>query len=502
MIKLPDSNHSGPARLQMTHDIVFFGATGDLTWRKLMPALFEAYRHGALPTSGRILGVAREARDTASYRELLWTRFQGIAWETEPSREEFDAFASSIEYQRFDITDPKSFAILADWVAQREADAVVMYLATAPNLFVQACEGLAAAGLNGPRVRLVLEKPLGQDLSSAREINDAVRRVFTERQIFRIDHYLGKQSVQNLMALRFGNALFEPLWRREAIADVQITIAEDLGVEGRGGYYDRTGALRDMVQNHLLQLLCIVAMEPPASNDADSIRDEKLKVLRCLKRFHPASVHANVVRGQYRAGVAGGAAVPGYLDEPGVPPDSQTETFVAIRTEIENWRWAGVPFLLRTGKRLGGRGAEIVINFRPVPHPIFEGTEAPARNRLVISLQPDNAIELHLHAKASNRAKAEQGHLVPVKLDLDFRQTFGTQTIEAYERLLRKVIAGRLDLFVRFDEQMAAWEWVTPILEAWAQDATVPRPYPAGSWGPAGASALAEREGSTWPEEL
>jgi glucose-6-phosphate 1-dehydrogenase len=486
----------------MTYDIVFFGATGDLTWRKLMPALFEAFRHGGAPQGGRILGVAREARDTHGYRELLWERFQGLAWDTWPDRAEFDRFAQTIEYQRFDITDRNSFSTLAAWVGQRDADAVVMYLATAPNLFVQACEGLAAVGLNESRVRVVLEKPLGHDLASAREINDAVRRLFTERQIFRIDHYLGKQSVQNLMALRFGNALFEPLWRREAIADVQITIAEDLGVEGRGGYYERSGALRDMMQNHLLQLLCIVAMEPPASNDADSIRDEKLKVLRCLKRFTPGTVSTNVVRGQYRAGVAGGVAVPGYLEEPGVDPDSRTETFVAVRTEIENWRWAGVPFLLRTGKRLGTRGAEIVINFRPVPHPIFEGTEAPARNRLVISLQPDDTIELHLLAKASNRAKAEQGRLVPVKLDLDFRQTFGTQTIEAYERLLRKVIAGRLDLFVRFDEQMAAWEWVAPILDAWAQDSTPPRPYSAGSWGPPGASALAARDGSSWPEEL
>ena len=486
----------------MSYDIVFFGATGDLTWRKLMPALFEAFRQGGAAQGGRILGLAREVRDTASYRELLWERFQGLTWETWPDRSEFDRFAQTIEYQRFDIANPDCFSSLAAWVGQRDADAVVMYLATAPGLFVQACKGLAAVGLNEPRVRVVLEKPLGHDLASAREINDAVRKLFSERQIFRIDHYLGKQSVQNLMALRFGNAIFEPLWRREAIADVQITIAEDLGVEGRGGYYERSGALRDMMQNHLLQLLCIVAMEPPASSDADSIRDEKLKVLRCLKRFDPTTISTNVVRGQYRAGVAAGVAVPGYLDEPGVDPDSHTETFVAVRTEIENWRWAGVPFLLRTGKRLGTRGAEIVINFRPVPHPIFEGTEAPARNRLVISLQPDDTIEMHLLAKASNRAKAEQGRLVPVKLDLDFRQTFGTQTIEAYERLLRKVIAGRLDLFVRFDEQMAAWEWVAPILDAWAQDPTPPRPYAAGTWGPPAASALASRDGSSWPEEI
>jgi len=486
----------------MSYDVVFFGATGDLTWRKLMPALFEAFRHGGAAQGGRILGLAREVRDTASYRELLWERFQGLTWETLPDRSDFDRFAQTIEYQRFDIANPDCFSSLAAWVGQRDADAVVMYLATAPSLFVQACKGLAAVGLNEARVRVVLEKPLGHDLASAREINDAVRQLFSERQIFRIDHYLGKQSVQNLMALRFGNAIFEPLWRREAIADVQITIAEDLGVEGRGGYYERSGALRDMMQNHLLQLLCIVAMEPPASSDADSIRDEKLKVLRCLKRFDPTTISTHVVRGQYRAGVAAGVAVPGYLDEAGVDPDSHTETFVAVRTEIENWRWAGVPFLLRTGKRLGTRGAEIVINFRPVPHPIFEGTEAPARNRLVISLQPDDTIEMHLLAKASNRAKAEQGRLVPVKLDLDFRQTFGTQTIEAYERLLRKVIAGRLDLFVRFDEQMAAWEWVAPILDAWARDPTPPRPYAAGTWGPPAASALASRDGSSWPEEI
>jgi glucose-6-phosphate 1-dehydrogenase len=486
----------------MSFDIVFFGGTGDLAWRKLMPAMFQAFRHGALPGDGRILTAAREGLTTETYKPWLLERFNRLSWGDEPfTPAEFDQFIAMVEYMPLDLSKDATYKQLRGWVDKRQADAVVMYLATAPQLFTSVCEGLAKVGLNESRVRVVLEKPLGHDLESATAINSAVQRVFSEKQIFRIDHYLGKQSVQNLMALRFGNSLFEPLWRREWISNVQITLAEDLGVEQRGGYYDKSGALRDMVQNHLLQLLCMVAMEPPASDDADAVRDEKLKVLRSLQPYKPHQVEQFVVRGQYRAGSVNGHAVPGYLEETGVPEDSHTETFVSLRAEINNWRWAGVPFFLRTGKRMANRGAEIVINFRSVPHAIFDAPMGMNHNRLVIRLQPEDTIELHLLAKASNRGKAEQGRLTPVKLDLDFREAFGKQTIEGYERLLRKVIAGRLDLFVRFDEQQAAWKWVEPILEAWQNDNNPPRPYAAGTWGPAASSALTARDNVTWPEE-
>ncbi len=487
--------------LNTKFSIVFLGGTGDLAWRKLMPAMFEAYRHGAFPAMGRVLSSARENMDTASYRQWLWDKFQTLAWGEPLEKPVFDAFAQAVEYKPLDLSSLDTYQQLRDWVNAEPSESVVFYLATAPSLFIRVCEGLAAAGLNKPHMRVVLEKPLGKDLQTAREINHAVSQHFSEKQIFRIDHYLGKQSVQNLMALRFGNTIFEPVWRRESISHVQITLSEDLGVEARGAYYEQAGALRDMVQNHLLQLLCIVAMEPPASDDADAIRDEKLKVLRCLRPIAPHEINQLVVRGQYRAGVIGTQAVPAYVDEKNVAPDSRTETFVAIRAEIDNWRWAGVPFFLRTGKRMPQRGAEIVINFRPVPHPIFAMPLANATNRLVIRLQPEDTIEMHLLSKASNRSKAEQGRLVPVRLDLDFREAFGKQMIEGYERLLRKVIAGRLDLFVRFDEQEAAWKWVAPIQQSWACDPMPPRPYSAGSWGPAAASTLTARENFSWPED-
>jgi len=302
--------------------------------------------------------------------------------------------------------------------------------------------------------------------------------------------------VQNLMALRFGNALFEPLWRRESIANIQITLAEGLGVGTRGDYYDTTGALRDMVQNHALQLLTMIAMEPPSTNDADAIRDEKLKVLRSLRPFTPESVARDVVRGQYKAGMLDGKPVPGYLDEVKVPPGSHCETFVALRTEVQNWRWAGVPFYLRTGKRLASRHAQIVVNFREVPHPIFPGSARA--NKLVIKLQPEDGLELHLLA-AKGGAQGEL--LAPVSLDLDFDKAFASERVGAYERLLMDAIAGRLNLFVRSDEQEQAWRWVEPILQAWAADPNGPRPYAAGTWGPPASSAMVARDGCTWDEE-
>ena len=480
----------------MAFDLVFFGGTGDLTWRKLMPALFQAFRHGKLPADGRILAVARDDRSDEEYRHFIRERFVDVESSKRPSEEEFARFASLLHYRRMDLSRPEDYAGLKGWIAERGADTVVMYLATSPHLFPVICEQLGAAGLNGPQVRVVLEKPLGHDLASAQEINRVVRSVFAERQAFRIDHYLGKPSVQNLMALRFANALFEPLWRRESIANIQITLAEAIGVGTRGDFYDRTGALRDMVQNHALQLLTMIAMEPPSTNDADAIRDEKLKVLKSLRPFTPETVKRDVLRGQYKAGTVDGQAVPGYLDEVKVPPGSSCETFVALRTEVQNWRWAGVPFYLRTGKRLAARDAQIVVNFRPVPHPIFPG--AAQANKLVIKLQPEDGLELHLMAaKGSGTSDA----LSPVSLDLDFDKAFPSERVGAYERLLLDAIAGRLNLFVRSDEQEQAWRWVEPILDAWAQDGSDLKTYAAGSWGPPAASAMVARDGFAWAEE-
>jgi glucose-6-phosphate 1-dehydrogenase len=487
----------------MSFDLVFFGGTGDLTWRKLMPSLFQAWRHGKLPAGGRILAVARDERDDASYRAWLQERLQAADSAKRPTEDEFQRFSELIHYLRMDLSQAADYLRLKDWLQTRQADTIVFYLATSPHLFPAICQQLGACGLNHERVRVVLEKPLGHDLASAQEINQAVRAVFTERQALRIDHYLGKPSVQNLMALRFGNVLFEPLWRRESIANIQITLAETLGVGTRGDFYDRTGALRDMIQNHALQLLTMVAMEPPSSADADAIRDEKLKVLRSLKPFDAASVARDVVRGQYRAGNVDGLAVKGYLEEDKVPAGSHTETFVALRCEVQNWRWAGVPFYLRTGKRLADRHADIVVNFKPTPHPIFPG--AQNANKLVIKLQPDDGLELHLLAAKGAVSPAGGGTmsemLSPVSLDLDFDKAFPTDRVGAYERMLLDALAGRLNLFVRSDEQEQAWRWVEPILDSWARDPNGARPYAAGTWGPPAASALVARDGFAWPEE-
>jgi glucose-6-phosphate 1-dehydrogenase len=484
----------------MSFDLVLFGGTGDLAWRKLMPALFQAFRHGKLPPNGRILAVARDERSDDEYRAFIREKFTGVDEAKQPSDEEFARFAQLLHYRRMDLSQAEDYAGLKVWLTERNAQTVVLFLAVSPYLFPAVCQQLGAAGLNGPHVRVVLEKPLGHDLPSAREINRIVSASFREEQALRIDHYLGKPAVQNLMALRFGNALFEPLWRRESIASIQITIAESIGVGTRGDFYDHTGALRDMVQNHALQLLTMIAMEPPSTSDADAIRDEKLKVLRSLKPFTPDAVARDVVRGQYKAGTVDGKRVPGYLEEDKVPPASSTETFVALRTEVQNWRWAGVPFYLRTGKRLPARDAQIVVNFREVPHPIFPG---PRRaNQLVIKLQPEDGLELHLLAvKGSTSASGAPETLSPVSLDLDFDKAFAAERVGGYERLLLDAIAGRLNLFVRSDEQEQAWRWVEPILHAWQQDPVGPRPYVTGSWGPAAASALIARDGNVWAEE-
>ncbi|SUX29541.1 glucose-6-phosphate dehydrogenase [Chromobacterium vaccinii] len=480
-------------------DMVLFGGAGDLVMRKLLPSLYQAHAAGLLNEQGRILALGRKDLSRDDYlasvekqsRIHIKAHFDDAAWHS---------FCSRIDYLRVDASQAADFPALAAKVGDDAGKVVVCYLATAPNLFAGICENLAAVGLNRPNVRVVLEKPLGTDLASSNEINDDVARFFQEEQLYRIDHYLGKESVQNLMAIRFANALFEPLWRREWIHDVQITISEELGVGSRGDFYDGTGALRDMVQNHLLQLLCIVAMEPPANLEADAVRDEKLKVLKALRPFAEQDVAAKTVRGQYKAGAVGGQPVVGYQQENGIPAGSQTETFVAIKAEIDNWRWAGVPFFLRTGKRMQERLAEIVINFRDVPHQVFSGPLGGSHhaNRLVIRLQPEESIRLYFLAKEPG----DTMRLQPTYLDLDFYKAFKVRRADAYERLLLDVIRGKLALFMRRDELIEAWRWVEPIMDTWAASTNnPPKQYTAGSWGPAASSALLSRDGISWHEE-
>jgi glucose-6-phosphate 1-dehydrogenase len=373
----------------------------------------------------------------------------------------------------------------------------VFYLATAPGLFAGICAHLDAAGLVDAHSRVVLEKPLGTDLASAQAINTEVARHFREEQIYRIDHYLGKETVQNLMVLRFGNAMFEPLWRAPFIKSVQITVAETVGVGSRAGFYDGAGALRDMVQNHLLQLLCIVAMEQPISLDADDVRDEKLKVLRSLRKMDLADIRRDTVRGQYGEGVADGQSAQSYQQEEGVAPGSRTETFVALRAHINNARWANVPFFLRTGKRMAKRHSQIIIEFAEQPFSIFGAGPKHQPNRLIITLQPEESIHLGLMVKEPGSGM----NLHPVKLELDLQSSSDKRRAEAYERLLIDVIKGRLTHFMRRDELEAAWRWIEPILDGWQALDDKPRPYAAGSWGPAASSALMARENLSWFEE-
>src|ERR1700744_5683888 len=398
---------------------VLFGGTGDLSMRKILPALYEAHRAGMLAEGGKIVGVARHAEDRAGDIEWVNEHVKPHVSKNGLDEAAWASFLDRIEFVGIDLGKPEDFALLRDAVANLPGTRV-FYLATGPSLFVPICRALASVGLN-ENSRIVLEKPLGYDLRSSNAINDAVGEMFAEEQIYRIDHYLGKEPVQNLLALRFGNVLFEPLWRREWVESIQITIAEELGVEARGEFYNQTGALRDMVQNHLLQLLSIVAMEPPHSIESDSVRDEKLRVLRSLKPVQRSDISKVAVRGQYHAGVIRGTPVPAYAAEHGVPADSTTETFVALKVEIENWRWAGVPFFLRTGKRLADRVAEIVVNFRPVPHSALGATALRAgANRLVIRLQPNETIRLYCLAKQPG----EGMNLASVHLDLAFDKFF------------------------------------------------------------------------------
>lgn len=478
--------------IQTNFDLVLFGATGDLAMRKLLPCLYQAHVANLLHPQGRILGVSRSSMTTEGFLEKVESHSK-IHIKDNFSDGQWASFIKRIEYLTVDVTNKAHFDALGEKVAARkETDNVVVYLSTAPKFFAQACENLAAVGLNADHVRVVLEKPLGTDLKSSQEINTDVARFFKEEQIYRIDHYLGKESLQNLLALRFGNVMFEPLWNKKYIKSVQLTIAEQLGVEERGEFYDITGALRDMVQNHLMQMLCMAAMEAPASLDADAVRDEKVKVIKSLKPLTVQSVDENVVRGQYTAS----GSMNGYLQEEDVPSESQTETYVAIKAEIDNERWSGVPFYLRTGKRMAGKVAEIVLNFRELDNQMFDGSQT-APNRLVIELQPTESVRLYTQVKTPG----EGNRVETAPIVIDMGKAVAGRRQEAYERLLLDVISGHLALFNRRDELEAAWEYVMPILENWAASTQSPHGYAAHSWGPQAAQDLLARDGNKWHEE-
>ena len=475
--------------------LLLFGATGDLAQRMLLPSLCALHADGLLSPELEIIGTARADLDDQGFRNFARAALEKFM--PADRRGSMGVFLNRLHFQPLDATQTGHYGALAKAVGTPQKG-LAIFLSTAPSLFEATIAGLAASGLTGPTTRIGLEKPLGTDLASSRLINDAVASAFPEPRIFRIDHYLGKETVQNLLALRFANIMFEPLWNAAHIDHVQITVAETVGLEGRVGFYDGAGALRDMVQNHMLQLLALVAMEPPSSYNATAVRDEKVKVLRSLRRVSAEET----VRGQYAEGAITGQAVPGYSDELGHPSD--TETFVAIKAHIDNWRWRGVPFYLRTGKRLHHRVTEIVVNFRPVPHSIFVGQKASGGstppNQLVIGIQPEENVTLSLMAKVPGLDR-DGLRLRRVPLNIAMADAFaGPQRRIAYERLLLDLIEGDQTLFVRRDEVEAQWDWIDAIRAVWEAGSLAAKPYPAGTWGPTSAIALAERDGVTWHE--
>ena len=496
--------------------LVVFGASGDLTRRKLVPALFSLDRRGLLPEKFALVGVARRPLGNEAFRNGLR---EGLKQFSSGGQDAiWDRLQNQVFYFQSDLADPASFQELKGFLDKLDKEKNIggnrlFYLATPPEAYANITEQLGNAGLGGDWAggwaRIVVEKPFGRDLRTAQDLNRRMHGVFAEDHIFRIDHYLGKETVQNILVFRLANAIFEPVWNRQYVDHVQISIAENIGLEGRGLYYEEAGALRDMAQNHLLQLLSLMAMEPPASFDADAVRDEKVKLLRAIRPFDEEGVPKSVVRGQYGAGRVGGQAVPSYREESGVAVESQTETFMAMKILIDNWRWAGVPFYVRTGKRLPKRSTEVVVVFRPAPHSAFRNTGASTLepNELVLRIQPDEGIGLRFGAKVPGPAIRIQ----EVAMDFSYG-AFGGEQPEAYERLLLDAALGDSTLFTRRDEVEAAWALMTPVLAAWgridsaegtAGGAAGNRKvslclYPAGSWGPTEADELLQRDGRTW----
>ncbi len=486
-------------------DFTVFGGTGDLALRKLLPALYHRDLEGQLPADTRVLGVSRSELDDEGWRGEVRAALTTYVAPGDLDEAVVERFVGRLRHLVLDARQPDDWhrfhALLKDR-PHAETTVRVFYLAVAPSLFGDISTRLEEIGVVDERARVVLEKPIGHDLASAQAVNDAVGRVFAESQIFRIDHYLGKESVQNLLVTRFANAFLEPLWNSRWVDHVQITVAESLGVGERGPYYDNAGALRDMVQNHLLQLLCLVAMEPPTHIGRETVRDEKLKVLQALRPMTPVDVDRHTVRGRYAAGLVEGEPVPSYADDlarTGLDgARSRTETFVALKTEVQNWRWSGVPFYLRTGKRMDRRASEIVVVFKAPPHHMFPGSEGVSEpNRLHIQVQPDEGMRLHLTAKEPGPGGIR---LRPVSLDLSYATAFAQRLPDAYERLLMDVIKGNPTLFMRRDEVEAAWTWVEPILNRWVSSPDQPLRYPAGTSGPVAATTLLERDGRSWQE--
>lgn len=481
-------------------DLLIIGGDGDLALRKLYPALYSLWVAGSLSDEIRVFAIARREFSRDGFLELVRERLQSSRSAARFSASSWEEFAPKIEFSRQDATSSEGLAgFRQEYLNDPQRDLVV-YLATPPQIFAPICESLEAAGLVRPNTRIVVEKPLGEDRESFLEINGRLTRIFAEEQVYRIDHYLGKETVQNLLALRFANTFLEPLWNNKYIDNVQITVSETLGVSGRWAFYDEAGAMRDMVQNHLLQLLCLAAMEPPAHLNPTAVRNEKLKVLSCLRPMDEHMVRENTVIGQYKAGAINGEPVCGYSMEEGATPGSFTETFVALKAYVDNWRWAGVPFYLRTGKRLQEQYSEIVVEFKQVAHSIF-GAQLPTStpNRLIIRLQPNETISLELMNKVAGLDVRVP--LRKVTLDLTFPKDgdFGP-TPDAYQRLLFDVMRNNPTLFMRADEVEEAWKWVDFIQSAWQAADKVPEPYTAGSWGPSRAIALIARDGRSWHE--
>ncbi len=482
-------------------DYVVFGGTGDLSRRKLIPSLFYRCADGQIIGDSRIVGVSRSKMSDDDYRNFASDALDksiDLASFVGDYKVQKAKFLERLHYVKIDATADEDWQVLTKLLGNEDR-LRAYYLAVGPSLFGDIAKRLHSNGLIREHSRLVIEKPIGNDLKSAHDLNETVGKYFKENQIYRIDHYLGKETVQNLMALRFANALYEPLWNSAHIDHVQITVAEHIGVEGRGDYYNKSGAIRDMVQNHLLQLLCLVAMEPPASNDADSVRDEKLKVLRSLEPITAENVEQLTVRGQYGSGAIAGQPVNAFLEEI-EGGTSSTETFVAIKAEIANWRWAGVPFYLRTGKRLAERISEISIQFKPAPHNIFPDEFVRLKaNRLVIRLQPDEGVKQWIMIKDPGPGGMRLRH---VPLDMSFAEEFEARSIDAYERLLLDVIRGNATLFMRRDEVEAAWKWIDPIISGWQENNQKIHKYTSGTWGPTASIALIERNHRTWHEDV
>jgi glucose-6-phosphate 1-dehydrogenase len=505
--KNPDASPE-PSRKGDPCIIVIFGASGDLTKRKLIPALYNLAKERLLPDNIAVVGYARRDIGTPSFRERMrndTAEYAGAAIDPEIWKN----LESRLYYQRGDLQTPSDFAELAKTLAELDAKHqtrgnILFYLATAPDLFAPVVKGLEALGLTRETDkswrRVIVEKPFGHDLASAKELNRELRKSLDEKQIYRIDHYLGKETVQNLLVFRFSNGIFEPIWNRRYVDNVQITVAETLGVEGRGGYYDHSGALRDMVPNHIFQLISLVAMEPPISFDADAVRDEQAKVLRANSPMTPEQVLQNTVRGQYGPGTSGGRAIPAYRAETNVNPASNTETFVAMKLDIDNWRWKGVRFYLRVGKALPKRVSEIVVTFRRPPFSLFRNTpiESLEPNQLVINVQPDEGITLTFGAK---RPGAQMG-IGPVGMRFSYEDYFGSAPATGYERLLYDALLGDQTLFQRADMVECGWSVVAPVLDVWS--ALTARDFPnysAGTWGPKSAHDLLARDGREWRKQ-